>query len=115
MQSVEMVIGRELYLVEVHSNCITAVPKRYLGSVRERNSMIVLHKVIPNHPEDTSNCKLYDNNLVTQVCRKVFPKLKGARLLKRETDPYYDQDPYGNDVMRGNIDCQVWDLTEVYK
>lgn len=115
MQRLEISIWNDKYLVKVHPNAITAIPMRYIGTRMEFACLHTLHKRIPQYPEDTKRVVLSTGNIEEQLSRIIFPRLKGAKLIKDEDVPNYDTDPYGNNVRRGNIDYQVWDLSGVYE
>lgn len=54
------------------------------------------------------------NNFDDCQLRRILPKIKGAKLVKREIKTAYKDDPYGNLVACGSIDCQTWDISEMY-
>ena len=54
------------------------------------------------------------NNASDKVIRRVLPKIKGAKLMSRKDKTDYKDDPNGNLVACGSINCQTWDISEMY-
>lgn len=56
----------------------------------------------------------YTNNTNDIVARAICRQLDGAVKLKETEEPLYDEDPYGNEVQRGTVSIERWDLSAVF-
>ena len=56
----------------------------------------------------------YNNNISDMVARSICRQLDGAILLSQQQEPVYDEDPYGNEVQRGTVSAERWDLSAVF-
>lgn len=99
------------YLVKVTATEIKCISTKMIGTKWEYTSWI---KLFIHNPKDEDVELLTTNNLAHNLARYIFPKLQGAKRIKQETIPNFDENPYGKIVKRGDIDYQKWDLSAIF-
>lgn len=91
------------YVVQLESGRLTATSERTKESFALADN------------EKAHTVGFYTNNINDMVARAICRQLDGAVLLSEEREPLYDEDPYGNEVERGTVSAERWDLSGVFQ
>lgn len=92
-------------------------------SFEVRGDRIVLHGPFAGYLSDETlvctkeqpTITLGTGNVSHQILRLHLHRLRGARMVGRESVPRYDQTPSGRYYQRGTIDYQKWDLSACFE